>query len=85
MFQPRGMPILLKNKFCKPKYIHQSFVQCLHVCEVSVPVPVTDIYVISSPLCISANISKPILVTASTVSAISMQSVNVIVYLFVGL
>ena len=69
-----------KHKFCKPKYIHKSFVHCLHVCEVSVPVPVTTICVISSPLLISANISKPVLVTASTVSVISdvtMQSVNV--------
>ena len=51
-----------------------------HVREVSVPVPVTAICVISSPLLISANISKPVLVTASTVSVISdvtMQSVNV--------
>ena len=69
-----------KHKFCKPKYIHKSFVHCLHVCEVSVPVPVTTICVISSPLLISANISKPVLFTASTVSVIShvtMQSVNV--------
>ena len=68
-----------KHKFCKPKYIHKSFVHCLHVREVSVPVPVTAICVISSPLLISANISKPVLVTASTVSVISdvtMQSVN---------
>ena len=53
---------------------------CLHVREVSVPVPVTAICVISPPLLISANISKPVLVTASTVSAISdvtVQSVNV--------
>ena len=53
---------------------------CLHVREVSVPVPVTAICVISSPLLISANISKPVLVTASTVSVISdvtMQRVNV--------
>ena len=53
---------------------------CLHVREVSVPVPVTAICVISSPLLISANISEPVLVTASTVSVISdvtMQSVNV--------
>ena len=69
-----------KHKFCKPKYIHKSFVHCLHVREVSVPVPVTAICVISSPLLISANISEPVLVTASTVSVISdvtMQSVNV--------
>ena len=69
-----------KHKFCKPKYIHKSFVHCLHVREVSVPVPVTAICVISSPLLISANISKPVLVTASTVSVIAdvtMQSVNV--------
>ena len=52
---------------------------CLRVREVSVPVPVTAICVISSSLLISA-ISKPVLVTASTVSVISdftMQSVNV--------
>ena len=52
---------------------------CLHVREVSVPVPVTAICVISSSLLISA-ISKPVLVTASTGSVISdftMQSVNV--------
>ena len=68
-----------KHKFCKPKYIHKSFVHCLHVREVSVPVPVTAICVISSPLLFSANISKPVLVIASTVSVISdvtMQSVN---------
>ena len=41
-----------KHKFCKPKYIHKSFVHCLHVREVSVPVPVTAICVISSPLLI---------------------------------
>ena len=53
---------------------------CLHVREVSVPVPVTAICVISSPLLISANIIKPVLVTATTVSVISdviMQSLNV--------
>ena len=51
---------------------------CLHVREVSVPVPVTAICVISSPLLISANISKPVLVTASIViSDVTMQSVNV--------
>ena len=69
-----------KHKFCKPKYIHKSFVHCLHVREVSVPVPVTAICIISSPLLISANISKPVLVTASAVSVISdvtMQSVNI--------
>ena len=68
-----------KHKFCKPKYIHKSFVHCLHVCEVSVHVPVTAICVISFPLLISANINKQVLVTASTVSVISvtMQSVNV--------
>ena len=66
-----------KNKFCKPKYIHKSSVHCLHV---SVTVPVTAIWVISSSSLISANIIKPVLVTASTVSAISdvtVQSVNV--------
>ena len=53
-----------------PKYIHKSFVHCLHVHEVSVPIPCF----------VNANISKPVLVTAYTVSAISdvtMQSVNV--------
>ena len=68
------------HKFCKSKDIHKSFVHFLHIREVSVPVPVTAICVISSPLLISANISKPVLVTASTVSVISdvtMQSVNV--------
>ena len=53
---------------------------CLHVREVSVPVPVTAICVISSLLLISVNISEPVLVTASKVSVISdvsMQSVNV--------
>ena len=52
--------------------------QFLH--EVSVPVPVTAICVASSPLFISANISKPILVIESTVSVISdvtMQNVTV--------
>ena len=53
---------------------------CLYVREVSVSVPVTAIYVVSSSLLISAKVSKPVLVTASTVSVISdvtMQSVNV--------
>ena len=53
---------------------------CLHVRQVSVSVPVTAICAISSPLLISANVSKPVLVTASTVFVISdviMQSVNV--------
>ena len=53
---------------------------CLHVRQVSVTVPVTAICVISSVFLISANVSKPVLVTASTVSVISdviMQSVNV--------
>ena len=53
---------------------------CLHVREVSVPKPVTAICVISSPFLISANISKPVLVNASTVSVIAdvaMLSVNV--------
>ena len=53
---------------------------CLHVREVSVPVPVTAICVISPPLHISVNISQPVLVTASAVSVVSdvtMQSVNV--------
>ena len=52
----------------------------LHVREVSIPAPVTVICVISPPLLISPNISKPVLVTASTVSVISdvtIQSVNV--------
>ena len=60
---------------------------CLHVCEVSVPVPITAICVISPLLLISVNISQPVLVTASTVSAISdvtMQSVNVTSVMFVG-
>ena len=67
-----------KQKFCKPKYIHKSFALCLHIRDVSVPV--TAICVLSSPFFISANISKTILVSASTVSAVSdatMQSVNV--------
>ena len=70
-----------KYKFGKPKYIHKLFVHCLHVFEVSVLVSVTAICVISSALLVSANISKPVLVTASAVSAISdvtMQNVNVI-------
>ena len=53
---------------------------CLYVREVSVSVPVTAIYVVSSSLLISAKVSKPVLVTASTVSVISdvtMQSVNI--------
>ena len=56
-------------------------INCLFVREVCVPVPVTVICVVSSPLFILANISKPILVSASTASVISditMQSVNVI-------
>ena len=60
--------------------IHESFVHTLDVREVSATVPVAAIYVISSPLLISANISKPVLVTASRVSVISdvtVQSVNV--------
>ena len=70
-----------KYKFGKPKYIHKLFVHCLHVFEVSVLVSVTAICVISSALLVSANISKPVLVTAPAVSAISdvtMQNVNVI-------
>ena len=69
-----------KHKFCKPKYIHKLFVHCLHVREASVPVPVTAICVISPPLLITAKISKPVSVTASTVSVIydvTVQSVNV--------
>ena len=61
-------------------FIHKSFVLGLHVYKVSVPVPVTTICVVSSPVFISANISKPILVSASTVSVISnvnIQSVYV--------
>ena len=76
----KNVHLFKKHKFYKPNYIHKSFVQCLHLREVSVPVPVTAIYVVSSPLFISSNISKPILVSASTVSVISdvtMQSVNV--------
>ena len=59
-----------KHKYCKPRYIHKSFVHCLHVRGVSLPVPVTAICVFSSLLLISANISKPVLFTASTVSVI---------------
>ena len=75
----KNVPHIKKHKFCNPNYIHKSFVQCLHVRKVSVPVPVTAICVVSSPLFISANISKPILVSASTVSVISdvtIKSVN---------
>ena len=53
---------------------------CLHVREVSPPLPATAICVISSPLLTSVNISKPVSVSASTVSVISdgnMQSINV--------
>ena len=60
--------------------MHETFVQSLPVREVSVPLPVTAICVDSSPLFMPVNISKPILVTPSTVSVISdvtMQSVNV--------
>ena len=69
-----------KTQFCKHKYIRKSFVHCLYVREVSVSLPVTAICVILSPLLISANISKPDLVTGSTVSVVpdvTMQSVNV--------
>ena len=69
-----------KHKFCKSKYIHKSFIHCFRVREVSLPVLVTAICLASSLLFISVNISKPILVSASAVSAISdftMQSVNV--------
>ena len=72
--------LLKKQKFCKPKYIHESFVHCLHVREVSILVPVTAICVISSPFLSSTNIRKPDLVIASIVSVIAdvtMQSVNV--------
>ena len=79
--QPREPSIFFKkHKFFKPQFIRKSIVHYLHVREVSVPVLVTAIYIISSPLLISANISKPVLVTASTVPVISdvtMQSVNV--------
>ena len=53
---------------------------CLHVREVSVPKPVTAICVISSPFIYSVNVSKLVLVNASTVSVIAdvaMLSVNV--------
>ena len=69
-----------KHRFCKFKCIHKSFVHYLHFCEVSVPVPVTAICIVSSPFFISDSISKSILVSASTISVISdvtMQSVNV--------
>ena len=52
------MSIFLKNNFCKPKFIHKSFEQCFHVYEVSMAVPVTVIYVVSSSLFNSANIVK---------------------------
>ena len=60
-----------KHKLFKPKSIHKSFIQCLHVFKFYVPVPVTASCAVSSPLFISTNISKPILVSAATVSAIS--------------
>ena len=57
-------------------FIHKSFVLCLHVYKVSVLVAVTTICVVSSPVFISANISKPILVSASTVSVISKVNIQ---------
>ena len=69
----KNIHLFQKHKFCKPKYIHKSFVQCLHVREVSSCVANSSIF-------ISANNSKPILVTAFTISVVSnvtMQSVNV--------
>ena len=53
---------------------------------VSVPLPVAAICVVSSPLLISANISKLVLVTASTVSVIpdvtleNVSATSVLVY-----
>ena len=47
-----------KHRFCEPKNIHKSFVYCLHVREVSVPVPVTNTRVVGFTLFISADISK---------------------------
>ena len=55
-----------KHRFCESKNIYKSFVYCLNVREVSVPVPVTNIRVVGFPLFISADISKSILVSAST-------------------
>ena len=69
----------LKNKFCNPKYVHKSFVHCLHIQEVSLPVPVTAICVVSSPLLVSANINIQVLIAASTVSVtsdVTIQSVT---------
>ena len=76
----KNVNLFKKHNFCKPRYIHKWFVHWSHFLEVSVPVPATAICVVSSPLLISANINKPVLVTAPTVSVISdvtMQSVNV--------
>ena len=73
------MSTFLKNKFCNPKYVHKSFVHCLHVREVSLPVPVTAICVVSSPILASANINIQVLITASTVSVtsdVTIQSVT---------
>ena len=57
-FQPTKKSIILKNKFCKPKYIHKSFIKSSHVCKVYVPV--TVICVVSSPF-----LFQPILVNQS--------------------
>ena len=76
----KNVHLFKKHNFRKPKSIHKSFLQCFHVCEVSVPVPATAICVVSSPLFSSANINLKNLVFPSTVSIISgvtMQSVNV--------
>ena len=76
----KDVHLFKKHEFCKPKSIHKSFVQCFHALEVSVPVRVTAICVVSFPLFSLANVSKLILVSAYTVSVISdvtIQSVNV--------
>ena len=51
----KNVHLFERQKFCRPKYIHKSFVHSLHIREVSVPVPVTGFFVVSSSLFISAN------------------------------
>ena len=68
-----------KHQFCKPKHIHKSFTQCLHVCEVSLPAPVTTICVVSSSLFIPANISNIDPPTCISINCVEIP-LNVIKY-----
>ena len=53
-FQPRKTCIMIYEYTYKPKYIHKSFLYCLHVHEVSVSVPVMS-FALFSPFYFSHN------------------------------